>query len=184
MAAPLRIAVLGAPGTGAERLLARWAAQPDRPSGVTLVALPLLADAAQHLATPPPLAPAALAEAAHPLVQAACDAAWLMGLDTAPAASSQADAALRALLDHAGLPFQVLYGADDARIQQARTAVAALRAAVVAPHLIAASAGPDCARSDFSLESNAPARLRCRECGDAVCESRLFHDLLAERNRE
>lgn len=145
---PLKIVLLGAPGTGAQDL----------------------ADAlAAHLATTPSPTPVTLTVLAHfsALDRTAC-MALLMGLDlTCPPgqqpAQQAADARLRAALNAAGVAYRVVYGTGPARLA---SALRALGAVLGMPESDAVQAN----------ESRA-ARLRaygCEKCSDPVCEHRLF----------
>lgn len=80
-----------------------------------------------------------------------------------PQVQAPVDALVRAALDRAGLPFQVVYGHGPARLARAERALRALP--VLAPRLGALPDAP------------AAARWRCACDGDAACEHRLFRRL-------
>lgn len=79
-----------------------------------------------------------------------------------PQVQAPVDALVRAALERAGLPYQVVYGRGPARLARAERALRALPA--IADRL---GALPD-ARA---------TRWRCACDGDAVCEHRLFRHL-------
>ncbi len=145
---PLKIVLLGAPGTGAQ--------------GV--------ADAlAAHLATTPSPTPVTLTVLADfSALDRTASMALLMGLDLPCAPDQQpaqqaADAQLRAELSAAGVAYRVVYGTGAARLA---SALRALGAVLGMPESDAVQAN----------ESRA-ARLRaygCEKCSDPVCEHRLF----------
>ncbi|XAH25620.1 ATP-binding protein [Xylophilus sp. GW821-FHT01B05] len=81
------------------------------------------------------------------------------------------DAMVRAALQGASLPFQVIYGQGDERLRQA----------LIAINNIAISPGPAWARATFSLKKEMPASWACEACSDPDCEHRLFARLLAKR---
>lgn len=78
----------------------------------------------------------------------------------------QTDALVRALLQRAGVPYRVVYGSGDARLQ---AALAALRAAGLA----GSAAVRDEAPSSWTWS--------CEKCSDPDCEHRLFTGLLHPR---
>nr|WP_145546314.1 ATP-binding protein [Variovorax boronicumulans] len=80
-----------------------------------------------------------------------------------PQVQAPVDALVRAALDRAGLPFQVVYGHGPARLARAERALRALP--VLAARL---GALPDAPTA---------ARWRCACDGDAACEHRLFRRL-------
>lgn len=90
------------------------------------------------------------------------DATLVLGLDLpSAAAASPADAQLRAALQQAGVPYQVVYGLGPQRLESARSALAAR--------------GIGAARQD-------PAAGRkwnwlCERCSDPECEHALFRGL-------
>lgn len=135
-----RIALLGAPGTGKSRLARELAGH-------------LGQQACDH----------EVLEGATPHVLP-CDAILLMGLDLPSSAGGEAaDAQLRAELQSAGLPYQVVYGTGEQRL---RSALLALAAAGMLP---AAPAPHD--------EEGGAARAwtwTCEKCSDPACEHRLF----------
>ena len=102
------------------------------------------------------------------------DATLLMGLDLPWVADGiqrdgahmrePVDTALRAALALGGIPFQVVYGTGESRLQNA------LRCLNLAS-----------STHRFETNENRPQRLRtwvCERCSDPVCEHRLFRDLL------
>jgi nicotinamide riboside kinase len=99
------------------------------------------------------------------------DATLLMGLDLPWVADGiqrdgahlqePVDTALRSALARGNIPFQVVYGSDESRLQSA------LR----------------CLNAMFDITENRPQRMRnwvCERCSDPVCEHRLFRDLLKQ----
>jgi nicotinamide riboside kinase len=99
------------------------------------------------------------------------DATLLMGLDLPWVADGiqrdgahlqePVDTALRSALARGNIPFQVVYGSDESRLQSA------LR----------------CLNAVFDITENRPQRMRswvCERCSDPVCEHRLFRDLLKQ----
>lgn len=104
------------------------------------------------------------------------DLTLVMGLDLPWAADPQrdgphsrapVDAALRAALACANLPYQVVYGKDSARTRNALHAIEK-----VASHAYGISAG-----GRFSSK-NAAWTWNCEKCSDPECEHRLFTALL------
>jgi nicotinamide riboside kinase len=111
-----------------------------------------------------------MALAAH---QRTFDATLLMGLDLPWVADGMlrdgahmrepVDTLLRTALARGGIPFQVVYGTDESRLQNALRCL-------------------DAAAEDMALQ-NRPQRLRnwvCERCSDPECEHRLFRDLLKQ----
>lgn len=105
----------------------------------------------------------------------------LMGLDLpCPAeerpAQEAADTGLRAALDSAGHPYQVVYGLGGRRIGHALNAI----------KNIALRAYPSSAKADFDAQNTRPnARPRawdCEKCSDPECEHRLFTTLVGQRD--
>jgi nicotinamide riboside kinase len=103
----------------------------------------------------------------------------LMGLDLpwtpdslfrdSPAIRDATDTLLRRELDAAGLPYQTIYGQQDARLQQALRAVGRWL-------------GRDLLPADQTLtEGRTP--WRCDNCSDPDCERRLFTGLMGARRR-
>jgi nicotinamide riboside kinase len=103
------------------------------------------------------------------------DATLLMGLDLPWVADGiqrdgwhmrePVDTALRAALARGGIPFQVVYGTGEARLQNA---------------LRCLNSTAESKTDEQQLQSK-PKRLRnwvCERCSDPVCEHRLFRDLL------
>ncbi|CAN7665847.1 hypothetical protein LJR066_005179 [Acidovorax sp. LjRoot66] len=145
---PLKIVLLGAPGTGAQAL----------------------ADAlAAHLAATPSSTPVTLVVLADfSALDQTASMALLMGLDLPcppdqQPAQQAADAQLRAALNAAGVAYRVVYGTGPARLA---SALRALGAVLGVPESDAVQAN----------ESRA-VRLRaygCEKCSDPVCEHRLF----------
>ncbi len=164
--APVRTAVLGAPGTGADVLVA--ALQAATPAGA---ASSILVHLQPDLSRP-----------THALLPAlrtsGCQQAWLMGLDGLPPpggdgggadALERQDAALRDLLHMLGWTYVVFYGPPAARLRQAQALLQPAGAAM-------ATASPPAARPR-------PANQRepawgCEKCSDPDCERRLFQRLL------
>lgn len=104
------------------------------------------------------------------------DLTLVMGLDLPWAADPQrdgpysrapVDAALRAALAQGNLAYQVVYGKDHARTQNALHAIES----------IATSVGSISARGRFSSKNSRWA-WDCEKCSDPACEHRLFTDLL------
>lgn len=106
------------------------------------------------------------------------DATLLMGLDLPWVADGiqrdgahlrePVDTALRTSLARGGIQFQVVYGADEIRLQNALRCIN--------------SKIEDIASVGVPLK-NQPKRLRnwvCERCSDPVCEHRLFRDLLKQ----
>ncbi|WP_298208001.1 hypothetical protein [Acidovorax sp.] len=105
----------------------------------------------------------------------------LMGLDLpCPAEERTAqeafDARLRATLERAGVPYQVVYGQGERRIANALNAI----------KNIAISEQPISASAVFDMENRPPTtRLRawdCEKCSDPECEHRLFTSLVSHRS--
>lgn len=105
----------------------------------------------------------------------------LMGLDLpCPAeertAQEAIDARLRATLEHAGVPYQVVYGQGEKRIVNALNAI----------KNIAISAQAISASAVFDMGNRSPTtRLRawdCEKCSDPECEHRLFTSLVSHRS--
>lgn len=103
------------------------------------------------------------------------DATLLMGLDLPWVADGiqrdgahlrePVDAALRVALIHGSIPFQVVYGAGEARLEHA------LRCLKTTAEL----------KADDQALDEKPQKLRnwvCERCSDPVCEHRLFRDLI------
>jgi nicotinamide riboside kinase len=101
--------------------------------------------------------------------QQAFDGTLLMGIDLPWVADGiqrdgahmrePVDTLLRSALTRGGIPFQVVYGTGEARLENA------LR----------------CLNATFDSTETSPQRLRnwvCERCSDPVCEHRLFRDLL------
>lgn len=148
------IAVLGAPGTGAEALVAavrEHAAWPAARIRLVLVGLD------------PGDAPGAL----QALRGSGCTQAWLMGLDMLPPGEARRrqephDAALRGLLQALGWRHHVFYGNADARLRHAL--------------LLGGAATPERLRPPGAVR---PALAwSCEKCSDPECEHRLFQRLL------
>jgi hypothetical protein len=128
-----RIGVLGAPRTGRTRLAHEL-------SGRGLAVTELAPEAA-----------------------ASCDAALLMGLDLPSCAGGEAeDARIRALLQSAGVPYQVVYGQGAQRLQSALQALA-----------LAERAEDDGSGRAWTWV--------CDKCSDPACEHRLFTRLKEAR---
>lgn len=148
---PLKIVLLGAPGTGAQDLADALAAHLASTLSSDPITLTVLADF----------------RAPADLDRNAC-MALLMGLDLPcppgqQPAQQAADAQLRAALDAAGIAYRVVYGTGPARLA---SALRALGAVLGMPESDAVQA------NEFRA-----ARLRahgCEKCSDPVCEHRLF----------
>ena len=106
--------------------------------------------------------------------QRTCELTLLMGLDLpwtpdglfrdGPEIRDATDALLRRELDAAGLPYQTIYGQQNARLQQALRAVGRWL-------------GRDLLPADRALtEGRVP--WRCENCSDPDCERRLFSGLV------
>lgn len=179
---PVRIALLGAPGTGLEAL-ARAVARHLQPGHALVDACPALHAAVLRCLEAPvgPLQDAAQqALAALAATHAAtCRATLLGGLDGAtpskasgqtpqPCGQERFDACLRGALSEAGVAYRVLYGSENER----------LRAVLDAIKKIAPKAYDPPAPTVFDQEAPArPARLRawsCEKCSDPECEHKLF----------
>ena len=155
---PLVVAVLGAPGTGAQAVAAALQ------SRIAVEALQVL-----HLRRPP---------ADH-----TPDLTLLMGLDLpcpAPRRLVQeaADARLRAALARANLGYRVVYGWGEQRVAHAMKAIKS----IAIGQDISKTSGT------FDLEvppkASEVARLRawnCEKCSDPQCEHRLFTTLVGLR---
>ncbi|MFD1838319.1 hypothetical protein [Paracidovorax cattleyae] len=149
-----RIAVLGAPGTGAAALVAavhRHAAWP----AAHLHLVPVGPDTDD--------APGAL----KALRETGCTQAWLMGLDALPPGEALRqeghDAALRGLLQALGWGHHVFYGDADARLRHAL--------------LLGGADMPQRPRSQGATRAVLVGS--CEKCSDPECEHRLFQRLLA-----
>ncbi len=172
---PLRVAILGAPGTGTSALLQSlqthisdtppWQLQHDAAALHTLE---------QQLLQAPDEASRQQAIAAHLLQPAAPELILLSAPDQSAAASQAQDAdraawaqrqvlnqSLRSALTHWGLSYTLLYGDGPARCQAALQAIA------------------------FALRIPAPQppahqrwRWPCEKCSDPACEHRLFRSLI------
>jgi len=81
------------------------------------------------------------------------------------------DARVRAALQGAGLPFQVIYGQGEQRLRQALLAITD----------IAARQGSTLACDTFPSKNRMPSGWSCEACSDPDCEHRLFARLLAGR---
>jgi hypothetical protein len=141
-----RIAVLGAPGTGKTQLAAQLQARLASDSGFAVIE--------ESVAGPTP------------------DATLLLGLDLPSAAGGEAtDAQLRAHLQAAGVPFQVVYGTGPQRL---RSALLALDAAGVLPAGLVQ-------REEQEGGAARAWTWVCDKCSDPDCEHRLFTRLRQER---
>lgn len=146
-----KIAVLGAPGTGAEALAL---------------------DLQQRIAT----TSAQIVCADEPGDYPQATLTLLMGLDLPcppdqKVAREAADARLRAVLERSGTAYRVVYGQGERRIENALNAIKKI---AVSAYGISAGGTFD---SDSSPRS---ARLRawnCEKCSDPECEHRLFSAL-------
>jgi hypothetical protein len=171
--ATLKIAVMGAAQSGKTQLtreLVNDAALPNPSSSLLFVDAPLLMPAlVAHLKTPNfGLLQTALAN--HQIF----DFTLVCGLDLAPnalvgddlCAQESQDAALRALLTSAKLPFAVVYGLGRDRLSAARRALNAL-----SKSSLTTRQGQDL--SPLTLWHSA-----CENCSDPACERALFTGLL------
>lgn len=155
MTAPLRIALLGAPGTGKTQLAG------DLAAALSGGEQPLL------IADNPPWA------MAQP---AARQLTLLMGLDLAATDAAgperdAADQALRQTLTQAGVRYTVIYGQGPERLHNALLALQSL--------LPGKPSGPS---SRLSTPQRQPPWVwSCDKCSDPQCERRLLSDLLASR---
>jgi nicotinamide riboside kinase len=109
------------------------------------------------------------------------DYSLLLGLDLAPSARAlqphsaaernRMDTLLRRSLTQANVPFQVIYGTGDERLQQVLSALGALKSPA--------------AKAETPQEEPANPRKpwvwACDKCSDPVCEHRLLSDLLLKR---
>ncbi|UUZ63973.1 hypothetical protein LP417_00980 [Polaromonas sp. P1-6] len=155
----LKIALVGAPNTGKSQLAAALTRA--------------LEVSAWHAVVVIAEAPALLAE----LVR--YDLTLLMGLETlakSPELARQqqaADQSIRAALTLSGVPYRVIYGQQQERLDQALREFERLLPA--AEHRTPQNNGPG---------SKAKAWVwACDKCSDPQCEHRLLSDLLAQRAR-
>jgi HTH-type transcriptional regulator, transcriptional repressor of NAD biosynthesis genes len=150
---PRRIAVLGAPGTGAAELASQLR--------TALAAHPEFS----------------VSDAEPPSV--VHDFALLMGLDQPDIAAAarpmraQLDGELRGQLQALGLPYRVVYGAGPARLVNALLALG-LPAPDANTHLTREQAQFDLNRGRTPWS--------CEKCSDPDCEHKLFTGLLGERS--
>jgi nicotinamide riboside kinase len=173
----ITIALLGAAGTGKKSLaqaltnalaqdLASTLSTPLRWQITTDTSLQLLlARGGANVDSPSPELQEALAQ------QSRFDHRLLLGLDLAPSAlalqiqsaeeRSRMDTLLRRSLTQADLPFHVIYGAGDERLQQALAAVSAQPTQTASPRK--------------------PWVWACDKCSDPACEHKLLSDLLLNR---
>lgn len=170
---PTPTAVLGAPGTGSEALIAALHAQAPMGAARHWTCAPV------HL-QPDMSQPATALQA---LRASGCTQAWLMGLDGLPAAGGavqqgadagereRQDAALRDLLHALGWTYVVFYGPPAARVRQARALLEPAGAAMATDSLPAARPRP--------VNQREPA-WGCEKCSDPDCERRLFQRLLTQ----
>ncbi|SDP37550.1 Nicotinamide riboside kinase [Rhodoferax sp. OV413] len=109
--------------------------------------------------------------------QRSFDLTLVMGLDLpwaadplrdGPHSQAPVDVRLRAALARGNLPYQVVYGKNLARIQNALLAIES----------ITAGAGEISARGRFSSKNSVPWIWNCEKCSDPECEHRLFSSLL------
>jgi nicotinamide riboside kinase len=100
------------------------------------------------------------------------DLPWVAdGLQRDPApAREPVDALVRALLQRAGVAYQVVYGTGAQRLQSALVALASTK---LVPATIVERAGEDDARGNWSWS--------CDKCSDPACEHRLFTRLREQR---
>ena len=170
--ATVRTAVLGAPGTGADALVAALhaAAPTGGPArGWTCVPVHLEADTTHP------------ARALQALRASGCTQAWLMGLDGLSARGGDGgdaavlerqDAMLRDLLHTLGWTYVVFYGPPAARLRQALALLQPAGAPMAAP-----TASP--AARPRPANQREPA-WGCEKCSDPDCERRLFQRLLTQ----
>ena len=185
----LRLAVLGAQGTGKTRLVSELAqaltacgtrcgisdgCADDRPAEVLISDGTALQSA---LLTPFPAPAPALWEQAIAL-QHSYHLTLLAGLDlAAPAPQAhqvRQDASLRQALSDLGLPYQVIYGRQQERSRNALSALLRLPAAASLPGFSALQGLVGRWRDESVL--NKP--WRCEHCSDGGCEHRLFSRLI------
>lgn len=151
----LRLALLGAAGSGKSRLARELSTAPGHSTRSVDEHPPLLAAATASALSPLELG---LLARAH---ERAYDLNLLMGLDlpgTGPSAA-QSDALLRQNLDRAGIAYRVVYGCGDERLAHA---------------LAALGQGPASGKTSTWVWA-------CDTCSDPQCEHRLFTDLVAAR---
>lgn len=111
--------------------------------------------------------PALLAGLAHN------DLTLLMGLSPFPTGMQEAeDGSIRAALENAGVPYQVMYGEGEERLAQALAAAQRL-----APRTPTASRSGD----DASRPKTRAWTWLCDKCSDPQCEHKLLTALLAQR---
>ena len=145
-----RVGLLGAPGTGKSRLAAELIAFCAERGLDSLQFSDLQSDATRATG---------------------CAATLVMGLDLPTGVQGEAeDACIRARLQSAGMPFQVVYGQGPQRL---RSALQALDAAGVLPAGLVA-------RADEGYGSGAWT-WTCDKCSDPACEHRLFTRLREAR---
>jgi hypothetical protein len=158
----MQIAIVGAPGTGADLLLQHLPAAlqaANLPQTCTLSPAPALLEAVVRdlMHGDASLYPTALA------VHRAVDLTLLSGLEamvTAPHTQAL-DARLRHTLDQHGLAYAVVYGEVPQRIHCAVQAIA---------HRQQAARNPPTDQTAWQWQ--------CEKCSDATCEHRLFSALL------
>jgi hypothetical protein len=149
---PLRMALLGAAGSGKTQL-----------AGELKTALAALGQPKVLIADNPPLDDA---------LPQPFDLILLMGLDTKPAAAlvsqrEAADVALRQDLARRGWAYQVIYGLGAMRLENALLAINA--------------ALPGQRPEDQTHTQRQPWVWACDNCSDPLCERRWLSDLLASR---
>ncbi len=172
---PVRIAVLGAPGTGKSTLCTELASRLRARGHRVLVRVPLRPGEPSWLAsTSPEGAPGPdllIDDGPDAQNLGQCELTLLMGLDLPPSGAQAVgaptreaiDARLREALLHTGTSWRVIYGQGPERLQQALQAVAA-----VLPWAWSETAREE----DIGRWSR--LRASCEKCGDADCEHRLF----------
>lgn len=181
---PPLIALVGAPGSGAEALAEALAVH-IAPGVATLVPSTALLDALLSTASAHPASPVACKPTTDALAAALrlhqrAHLTLLMGLEGAAPlppvtlAQETMDALLREALSGAGVAYRVVYGRGTQRVQHALKAI----------NSIAVSAYSESARGTFDSKPLDPqaARLRawnCEKCSDPECEHRLFTALIA-----
>ena len=183
---PVKVAVLGAAGTG-KTALTRALKQTLTPALSDLLASTGAADApGWHITDESPLQKWLSVQTPQSLLGEQADATGLQamlkqqrgfdhhlllaldipaplaaGLADGGAQRQQMDTLLRSTLVQAGLPFQVIYGLGEQRLAQALAAL-----------------GKPAAESGAGRQ---PWVWVCDKCSDPVCEHRLLSDLLASR---
>ena len=146
---PLKIVLLGAPGTGAQDLADDLAAHLAATTSPTPVTLTVLED--------------------FSALDRTASMALLMGLDLPCPQGQQpaqraADARLRAALNAAGIGYRVVYGTGPARLASALRALGSVLGMPANDAIDDATASRSARRRAYG----------CEKCSDPVCEHRLF----------